>query len=211
MNRILPEKKSGWRGTPDLWLDAAQALLLSGGIDAVKVMPLARALGLSRTSFYWHFESREALLDALLQRWRDKNTGNLVSRTHAFAETITEAVFNLFDCWLDQDLFDAEFDFAVRAWAHGSPEVQEAIDAADRQRIEAIAGMFMRFGFSSTQAETRAMTLYYTQIGYIAMRVEESESLRIDRMPDYIEIFTDFAPTASEVERFRARHVKRAP
>ena len=73
----------GWRGTPDLWLDAAYQLLVEGGVEAVKVMPLAERLGLSRTSFYWHFPDREALLAGLVDRWKAKNTGNLVARCEA--------------------------------------------------------------------------------------------------------------------------------
>ena len=49
-----------------MWLDAAYELLVEGGVEAVKVMPLAAKLGLSRTSFYWHFADREALLAGLI-------------------------------------------------------------------------------------------------------------------------------------------------
>ncbi len=76
-------------------------LLLDGGVDAVKILPLARQLNLSRTSFYWFFRIGEELLAALVARWRDKNTGNLIRQTEAYAETIAEATLNVFDCWLD--------------------------------------------------------------------------------------------------------------
>ena len=55
-------------------------------------MPLADRLGLSRTSFYWHFSDREALLAGLVARWQAKNTGNLVARCEAPAATIAEAL-----------------------------------------------------------------------------------------------------------------------
>ncbi|MDO5706009.1 MAG: TetR/AcrR family transcriptional regulator, partial [Paracoccus sp. (in: a-proteobacteria)] len=115
MDQVTQE--SGWRGSPDGWLDAAQAVLLETGVDAVKVQGLAKRLNLSRTSFYWFFKDREALLDALLTRWRDKNTGAIVRQTEAYAESLPEAMLNVFDCWLDTGLFDARFEFAVRSWA----------------------------------------------------------------------------------------------
>ena len=46
------DRPGGWRGSEDLWIDAAYALLVEAGIDAVKVKPLAERLGMSRTSFY---------------------------------------------------------------------------------------------------------------------------------------------------------------
>src|SRR5690554_740400 len=142
MNELLPQKQSGWRGSEDLWLNAAYALLIEKGVDAVKVMPLARTLGLSRTSFYGHFTSREALLDALIARWQDKNTGNLIRQTRAAADTVTEAVFNLFDCWLRPDLFDARLDFAIRNWALGDPALRAVLERTDTERTAALCAMF---------------------------------------------------------------------
>ena len=68
--------ESGWRGSRDVWLSAAYESLLSSGVDAVRIMPLAKKLKLSRTSFYWFFSDRQAVLDALVELWRNKNTGN---------------------------------------------------------------------------------------------------------------------------------------
>lgn len=206
MDGTATDKQTGWRGSEDLWLDAAYEMLVENGVDAVKVMPLAERLGLSRTSFYGHFESRQALLDALVARWREHNTGRLVERTRAYAESIGEAMFNLFDCWLRPELFDARFDFAIRTWALADPAVKAVLEDADRERIDAIAEMFARHGYAEDQARVRAYAVYYTQIGYISMMVVEPVSLRIRRMPLYIETFTGVAPTEAEVARFAARH-----
>src|SRR5687768_15485660 len=66
------------RGSAEVWLDAAYQGLVEGGVDAVKILPLAGRLGLARTSFYWFFKDREELLSALADRWTGKNTGGLV-------------------------------------------------------------------------------------------------------------------------------------
>ena len=181
-------------------------MLVTSGVEAVKVMPLARSLGLSRTSFYWHFDSREALLASLVDHWEKKNTGNLVARTEHYAETITEAVLNLFDCWIDRDLFDDRLDFAIRNWAQNDRQLKSTLEHTDQQRIAAIRRMFARFDFAPAQAEVRAFTVYYTQVGYIAMMVEEPLAVRLARMPAYVESFTGQAPGAAEFARFIARH-----
>lgn len=202
----VPAADPAARGSEDLWLEAAYQMLVSAGVEAVKVMPLAQSLGLSRTSFYWHFKDREALLAALLERWEARNTGNLVARTRAYAETINEALYNLFDCWLTRDLFDSRLDFAVRNWALGDAVVRATLQSTDETRIDAIRAMFSRFGYSPEQAETRALTVYYTQIGYISMMVTEPRDVRIARMPAYVETFSGRAPDAAETARFMARH-----
>lgn len=205
MDRQTDDRQNGARGSEELWLDAAYDMLVESGVEAVKVLPLAKVLGVSRTSFYWHFADREALLDALIERWRRKNTGNLIAQTEAYAETITEAVLNLFDCWVDETLFDARMDFAIRNWAQQAPELKATLETADAERIAAIAAMFSRFGYDDRQAEARAKTVYYTQIGYISMMVDEPLAERLEHMPDYVETFTGSFPTESEIARFLAR------
>lgn len=63
---------TGWRGSQEGWLEAAYQALLESGVDSVKILPLAKKLNLSRTSFYWFFKDREELLAALVARWREK-------------------------------------------------------------------------------------------------------------------------------------------
>ncbi len=206
MNSENISRKTGWRGSDALWLDAAYDVLIETGVDQVKVGLLSERLGLSRTSFYGHFDSREALLAALVARWQDKNTGNLVARTKSYAETIAEALFNLFECWLVPDIFDAKLDFAIRTWALGDPDLRKTLEDTDQTRIKAIRAMFERFDFAPEQARVRAYAVYYTQIGYISMMVSETVEQRIGRMPLYIETFTGTKPTDAEIARFSARH-----
>jgi AcrR family transcriptional regulator len=197
---------SGWRGSPEGWLEAAYELLLESGVDSVKIQPLAAKLKLSRTSFYWFFKDREQLLAALVARWRDKNTGGLIKRSEAYAESIGEAMLNIFDCWLDKSLFDSQFEFAVRSWALQSAEVTAQVQAADQTRLEAMKRMFMKFGFKDISADVRARTLYLTQIGYISMQPKEDLAMRMQRIPEYVEIFSGQAPKQRELDRFFARH-----
>lgn len=185
-----------------MWLDAAYAALKESGIDAVRVMPLAKQLGLSRTSFYWFFEDREQLLAALLTRWRDKNTGNLVHQCDRYAESISEAILNVFECWLNPELFDSQFEFAVRSWAMQSAEVAAEIAQADDTRINALTGMFRRFGYDEEAADVRARTIYLTQIGYISMNTTEEVVVRFRRIPQYVSVFTGKALKRRELDRF---------
>ncbi len=191
----------------DAWLKAAYDALVTQGVDAVKTGALADKLGVARSGLYWHFKNRKALLDALLLQWERKNTGNLVARTEAYADTITEAVFNLFDCWMDLDLFDSRLDRAVRNWALGNAQVTAKLRAADTARVAAIRAMFERFGYTPEQAEARAFTIYYTQMGYIAMIVIEPLEERVEKAATYVETFTGVSPSAADVARFKARHI----
>ncbi|GHF00747.1 TetR family transcriptional regulator [Aliiroseovarius zhejiangensis] len=194
------------RASEQMWLDEAMALLIEAGVDAVKVMPLAKRLGLTRTGFYHHFRDRDALLSAMIARWEDKNTGNLVARCEAYAETICEAMFNLQDCWFNPSLFDAPLDNAIRHWARQDPALKQRLDDADARRKQAVSDMFRRFDYAEDDAEVRTMAILYTQVGYISMKIEEDPVARIERVPAYVALFTGQTPTAAEIERFRARN-----
>jgi AcrR family transcriptional regulator len=202
----VEQNTRGWRGTPDLWLDAAYDMLVEGGVEAVKVMPLAERLGLSRTSFYWHFTDREALLSGLVTRWQAKNTANLVARCEAPAAMISEAMLNLFDAWVDPALFDSRLEFAMRTWSLTDPAVETAMAAADAARIAALTALFLRFGYLATEADTRARTLYLTQVGYIALRSQESFEVRMARIPAYVLTFCGVPASGTEIAAFLDRH-----
>lgn len=194
------------KGTADTWLDGAFELLLDSGIDSVRILPLAKKLGQSRTSFYWFFQDRETLLEALISRWREKNTGSIVRQASAYADSLPEAMLNVTDCWFDSEIFDSRLEFAMRSWALQSVEVAKEIESADSQRMSAICKMFMRFGVSELTADVCSRGIYLIQIGYISMQTSEPRDIRMKRLPEYVRILTQQQPLQKEMDRFYARH-----
>lgn len=195
------------RGTADTWLDAATESLLESGIESVRILPLAKKLNMSRTSFYWFFKDREELLATLLGRWKATNTINWIARTEAYAETISEAVLNVFDCWFDDTIFDNRYEAAIRSWGQQAPQIATELADADAKRIAALTEMFERFGYELLAAQVRARTMYLTQLGYVSMKTTEPMAERMTRIATYAEVFTGMSPTAREMQRFFARRV----
>jgi len=193
-------------GTRDAWFNAGYELLTECGVDAVRIKTLAERVKLTRSGFYWHFKDHNALLDALVEFWEASNTGLLIAQSEAYAETITEGMLNLFDCWHDESKFDPQLDLAIRNWARSDSDLRVRLDSADKQRIETVTTLFRRFNFSEEQAQVRGMAVIYTQIGYISMQVTDDKEMRISRVPHYVEMFTGLAPSASEFARFKSRH-----
>jgi len=202
----MQPSRSRQRGSKDIWLEAAYDMLVSDGIDAVKIMGLAKKLNLTRTGFYWFFADLNELHLAMIERWESRNTGNLVGRCNLDAPNICAALFNVMDCWLDPSLFDARLDLAIRNWARVDSNLQARLKDADDRRIEAIANMFNRYGYSREQSQVRSMTVVYTQIGYISMQVEEARSDRLARVQHYVEIFSGTVPSEGDIENFLARY-----
>ena len=187
------------RTTREDWLRVALEVLVSDGIDAVRVLDLARKLDCARSSFYWYFDNRDALLDALLEHWQATNTKALVESAEAPAESIDFAVAHLMARWVGPGQFDTPLDLALRDWSRRSERVRRAVQASDAARIAAIAGMFARFGYPGPEAEVRGQILYFHQFGYDALDRREDWQTRLSRSRDYLYCLTGVAPSAAEV------------
>lgn len=190
--------------TREDWLNHALAALIKDGVEGVKIQPMGAALGVSRSSFYWYFKSRQDLLDALLEHWQATNTSALVSMAKAPAETITEAVGNVFRCAVDPSLFDTRLDFAIRDWARRSAHVRTILQQSEARRLDALREMFERFDYPELEAIARARILYYMQIGYDDAQLGETMEARSTLVPAYLVGFTGQQPKPREVEALRA-------
>lgn len=63
----------------DDWAYAALMALGEGGDRAIAVQPLARRLGVTKGSFYWHFSGRAELVDAALTLWEERGTTEVIA------------------------------------------------------------------------------------------------------------------------------------
>ncbi|MEM7745610.1 MAG: TetR/AcrR family transcriptional regulator [Pseudomonadota bacterium] len=200
--------------TREDWLAVAMEVLIVDGVEQVKILSLSERLGVSRSSFYWYFKSRQDLLDQLLASWEAKNTGGIVTQCAKPSATITQAVCNLFRCFVHDGLFDPKLDFAVREWARRSGTVRAVVDRSDDQRIDAIQAMFVRHSYSEEEATVRARILYYMQIGYYAREVREPLEDRLALVPTYLFSFTGQEADPAEVAAlaaFARDHEERTP
>ncbi|MDO6962512.1 TetR/AcrR family transcriptional regulator [Rhizobium alvei] len=201
MNTVTEASEAG-RSTREDWLRLAIRTLIDEGIDQVKVQVLARELGVSRSSFYWFFESLPDLHKQLLEHWLRINTGPIIERALRPAPHIIRAILNVFECWVDDHLFDPKLDMAVRLWARRSETVRAVVEQADSQRVDAIAAMYRRHGYEEGEAFIRARVLYFTQIGQYALLIDESLEVRHSRLGHYLKCFSGLEPEESDIADF---------
>lgn len=182
------------------WLNVARNILIAEGISQVKILTISERLNVSRSSFYWYFKSRKELLSALLKDWEETNTAVLIAHCEKPARSICHAVCNLFNCFVDRELFDHLLDFGIREWSRRNKEVRAVIDSNDAKRVEAIAKMFVRFDYPADEADIRARVLYYMQIGYYALDLSETVEERLSRVPGYLYSFTGVMPELADIQ-----------
>lgn len=171
------------------WLRRALEIFVDEGIDAVRITRLADDLGVTRGSFYWHFENRGDLIDALVRFWQDKNTP-AIRRMVEEAESLADGIFRYFETCLDANRFDSRLDLAIREWARRSKKIRELLDREDAARVEALRQFYARFDYPMPDALIRARVLYYSQIGFYALETHEPLDTRLSYTAAYFECFT---------------------
>lgn len=202
MSSIKPASKSRnkAKSTREDWINTALDTLITEGEEKVKVSLLSEKLKCARSSFYWFFNSRADLLDNLLEHWQQTNTAALIAAAKKPAASINMGLTNLYYCWTTKGEFNTQLDFAIRDWARRSGTVRRAVDVSDNQRIEAITDMFVGFGYDSDEADVRARSIYFTQIGYDALDQRETRQQRIHRGRHYLYCMTGQKPTQQELD-----------
>ena len=187
------------------WLQKALEIFVEEGIDSIRITRLADDLGVTRGSFYWHFQNREDLINSLVSFWKDKNTAAITGSV-AQAASLADGILRFFETCIDGSQFDPRLDLALREWARRSTAIRELLDGEDETRIEALRQFYLRFDYPMPQALIRARVLYYSQIGFYALGTDESLDTRLDYTEAYFEAFTGQQLTARECADFR-RHI----
>lgn len=188
--------------TRDDWLNIARDILVNDGVAEVKILKMAELLGVSRSSFYWYFENRNDLLNALLDEWSNRNTARIVAHCQKDARNASEALCNFFQCFVNPAIFDTRLDFAVREWARRYPALRARIDDADDTRIAAVVAMYARHGYDATDADARGRILYFMQLGYHALKETEPMDERMSRMVPYMRGFLGQEPDMAAIQDF---------
>ncbi len=187
------------------WLLKALEIFVEEGIDSIRITRLANDLGVTRGSFYWHFQNREDLINSLVSFWKDKNTAAITDSV-AQASSLADGIFRFFEICIDDSQFDPRLDLALREWARRSIEIRALLDSEDATRIEALRQFYLRFDYPMPQALIRARVLYYSQIGFYALGTHESLQTRLGYTEAYFEAFTGRQLLVHENEDFR-RHI----
>jgi AcrR family transcriptional regulator len=200
--QVRDETVAQGSSTREEWLHLALQTLIKDGIDRVKIQIMAKQLNVSRSSFYWFFKSPQDLHEKMLDYWLAKNTGPIIQRALRPAKTISEAILSVFECWVDEELFDPHLDIAVRLWARRAPTVLKVVASADQQRLDALTRMFLQHGFAEDEALVRARVLYFTQIGQYTLDIREDIEVRLSRTRAFLQAFGGEQPTEKELARF---------
>ena len=162
---MAERKASGRRRlTREDWITAALAAIADGGLAAVGVEPLAARLGATKGSFYWHFENRDALLEAAIRRWEKETTTDVVAEI-AIARDAPASQFRRLVAGVIERAEQDQVGPALLANA-AHPAVAPALERVTTARLDLIALVLRRLGFPAAEARRRALLAYSAYLGH---------------------------------------------
>ncbi len=119
------------------WVDQGLKALASSGFTALKAEPLAKALRVSRGSFYWHFADIAAFHAAILARWHDVAAEQIIANVEAASKDEDPLALLLRRVFGER----LTLERAVRTWASVDPAARAAVQAIDRRRLNYVEGL----------------------------------------------------------------------
>jgi AcrR family transcriptional regulator len=144
------------------WIEAALDALCDAGLKGVAVEPLARALTVTKGSFYWHFENRDALLAAALEEWERTQTDALIEAASAVADP-RERLVQLVER-AHRSVRGLKLTRALAA-AADQPIVGPILRRVSERRLAYLAKCFVALGHDASSAKHAGRVLYGAYLG----------------------------------------------
>jgi AcrR family transcriptional regulator len=167
------------------WAQAALDLIAEQGVAAVAVEPLARRLGVTKGSFYWHFPSRDALLQAALERWEAVEQEMVFGKLEAVSDP-RERLRALFQLVAHEFKSHIVYSELLKALDH--PTVSPVIGRVSQRRFDWLAASFRQAGLSRTDAQHRARLAYAAYVGFLQLNMQlHQQRLQHDEFEGYVD------------------------
>jgi AcrR family transcriptional regulator len=148
------------------WVDAATDILVQENVRGIRIDALCKKLGVTKGSFYWHFNSRAELLQSMLVNWRSRMTLNTIknlSRTGHDSLSRLRALIGMPRRPKSPDF--AQIEQSIRDWGRRMNQASEAVSEVDNIRFEYFVQLFEDLGFGTEEAKARAYLAYSIMMG----------------------------------------------
>jgi AcrR family transcriptional regulator len=149
----------------DDWIQAGYSLLAEEGIKALKIDRLCDRLGVTKGSFYWHFDGMPNYRAALVASWGELRDGDRRAFDDMGDLAPRERLSQMMTSLVSPRHWTLER--AMREWARSDEDVAESVRAADRRLLRAVRQAFLDYGFDGDEADLRANATFAAGIGFL--------------------------------------------
>ena len=140
------------------WIDGAVQKLSEDSVAALRVDELAELLNVTKGSFYWHFRSREDLLDGVLTWWRTLMTSEIPNILSKLPEAGWERLRALLHIAISAGPYvpGGPFELTLRDWARRDARVAQLVREVDDSRVDFVEELYRQAGLDAETARDYA-------------------------------------------------------
>jgi AcrR family transcriptional regulator len=150
----------------DRWIAEGLRALAAGGPDAVRIEPLAKALGVTKGGFYWQFDDRRALLEEMLDTWERVMVDEVIERVEHGGGDARARLRRLFALGSSSEIRELlNIELAIRDWARRDKRVARRLRRVDNRRMDYMRSLFRGFCSGEDEVEARCMIAFSIWIG----------------------------------------------
>jgi len=139
--------------------------LAAGGPEAVRIEPLAQALGVSKGGFYWHFDDRQSLLEEMLDTWERTWVDEVIEVIEAQGEDARSRLRRLFALAAASGAELLKIELAIRNWARREEAVARRLRHVDNRRMNYMRSLFGAICEDDDDVEARCLLTFSLFIG----------------------------------------------
>ncbi len=180
-----PDVAKRSRGRPTLvedktWYETALKIMASGGVDAIRVEPVAESVGVTKGAFYARFKSREAFLDELLDYWRSESTTSVFAQLSSLEESPEDRLLRVLMLpFRRADVKErGRMEMAIRLWADRYKRAAVVMREIDAHRLQYFESVLLANALPATEANSRAFLIYSYIIADGVLPGEREEKIR---------------------------------
>lgn len=153
------------------WIAGALDIVAQDGIDGLRVESLAKRLGVTKGSFYWHFKDRRDLIDAVLDDWRAGRIRDIHKQTTAAPGNEEAALRHTIEVYAAaKNRKGISIEASIRLWARQDANGLAVVEEVDAERLECTRRLFLARGLSPAEAAARSALLYAYVFGFSMMQ-----------------------------------------
>ncbi|HSP17662.1 MAG TPA: helix-turn-helix domain-containing protein [Thermoanaerobaculia bacterium] len=159
------------------WEEAALETVAASGLRTLTIPALAESLGVTKGSFYWHFDSIDSLIASALRRWEaaDRETLDELAKISDPARRLRSAFEEAIRLERSQALY------VTLTATSADPAVAQVLRRVSQRRIRFLAAAYRELGFAPAGAKERALLAYTAYLGMIHLRRQSIEGVRTGR------------------------------
>lgn len=166
--------------TEQSWIDAAVQHIIKASISDIRVEKLARDIGVTKGSFYWHFRDRQHLLQRVLEQWTERATIRITEWSKLGDSSGVERIARLLSLPANASNgnYGADIELAVRSWARRDEAAADIVAEIDKLRFENFVELISELGFPHEEAHKRAAIALSFMLGDAFLKLKLSQAER---------------------------------